>query len=85
MVMFRPLVGIFQVRVVRCSAGQYRANAFASKHREATDLSELLQGVKRQKATRWWLQEAFCRSVPVSFQVGDSLRLPFEGLQTEGL
>lgn len=85
MAMLRPFVSIFQVRLVRYSAGQYRTNAFASKHREETDPSELLRGMKRQEATRWWLQEAFCRIVPILFQLGNSLRLPFEGVQTEDL
>lgn len=39
--MLRPFVSIFQARIVMCSAGRYRANAFASKHREETDPSEL--------------------------------------------
>lgn len=42
MAMLRPFVSIFQMRIERGSTGQYRANAFASKHPEETEPSELL-------------------------------------------
>lgn len=83
--MLRPFVSIFQMRIERCNAGQYRANAFASKHPEETDPSELLWGMKRQEATRCWLWEAFGSIVYISFQIENSLRLPFQGVQTEDL
>lgn len=83
--MLRPFVSIFQMRIERCNTGQYRANTFASKHPEETDPSELLWGMKRQEATRCWLWEAFCSIVCISFQIEKSLRLPFQGVQTEHL
>lgn len=83
MAMLRPFVSIFQVRIARCGARQYRANVFPSKHQEETDPSELRRGMKRREAARWWLREAFSRIVPIRFQLGNSLGLPFEGVKQE--